>query len=260
MAVGAKFGAVMRNPEPGVIECGARPGCRSVAGVAGRRETSRDVIRTGGGLIHRLVTTVAGGCGQAKISAHVTQSAGSGRVYAGQRPTRFGVVKNGARPRSRAVARVTRGREPGRGGIGGSGGIVVGQVAVDTGSARQAVVVVGVALCTLQAGVRAGQGETGGRMVERGASPAGDHRMTQSAILGESGRLVPRIGGAVVVGQVAIDACRAGQTEIAADMALCALHARMGANKGEARGRMIERGACPPGDSGMAGIAGGWES
>ena len=82
MAVAAKFGAVMRDSEPGVIERGARPDRRRVAGFAGRREASRDVIRTRGGQIHRLVTVVTQGGGQVVITAHVTQSAGSGRVSA----------------------------------------------------------------------------------------------------------------------------------------------------------------------------------
>ncbi len=82
MAVAAKLGAVMRDPEPGVIERGTRPDRGRMTGFAGRREPSRDVIRTRGGQIHRLVTVVTQGGGQVVITAHVTQSAGSGRVSA----------------------------------------------------------------------------------------------------------------------------------------------------------------------------------
>ena len=198
MAVAAKFGAVMRNPEPGVIECGARPGCRSVAGVAGRRETSRDVIRTGGGLIHRLVTTVAGGCGQAKISAHVTQSAGSGRVGAGQRKARLAVVEGGAQPIRGGVAGITGRRETGRRVIGIGCGVVRREMAVDASRTRQAEIVVDMALRALQAGVGTRECETGCRVVKSSAQPIRGG-VAETAILREAGCFVRGIGRAVVL-------------------------------------------------------------
>src|ERR1035438_8803966 len=120
------------------------------------------------------------------------------------------------------MAGVTRGREAGRDVIGVGGAVIVGQMAVDAGTASEAVVVVDVALRTLQAGVGAGQGEACRGVVERCSKPI-DGGVAHAAILRESCSLMGRVGGAVVVGQVAVDASRAGQTVVIVDVALRAL-------------------------------------
>jgi len=80
-----------------------------------------------------------------------------------------------------------------------SGAVVVGEMAVDTGSAGEAVVIGDVALCALEAGVGARQGKACRRVVERCALPI-DSGVTDAAILRESCGLMGRVGGAVVIG------------------------------------------------------------
>ena len=209
MAVAAKFGAVMRDPEPGVIERGARPDRRRMTGFAGRREPGRDVIRTRGGQIHRLVTIVTKGGGQFVIAAHVTQSAGSGRVGAGQRKARLAVVEGGAQPIRGGVAGITGRRETGRRVIGIGCGVVRREMAVDASRTRQAEIVVDMALRALQAGVGTRECETGCRVVKSSAQPIRGG-VAETAILREAGCFVRGIGRAVVLSCVAVEAGRAG--------------------------------------------------
>ena len=114
------------------------------------------------------------------------------------------------------------------------------------GGAGQAEVVVDVALRALQAGVRAGQREARGRVVERGARPVG-RRVAERAVLRESGSLVARRRGVVVLGLVAVEAGGAGEAVVVVDVALRALRGGMRAGEGEARRRMVERRAHPLG-------------
>ena len=100
------------------------------------------------------------------------------------------------------------------------GAVVVGLVAVPAGRAGQAVVTVHMALCALQARVRARQGEAGGGMIENCARPV-ERRgaVTQRAVLWEPRGFMRRIGRAVVVGEMTTDAGRTGQVEIVIRMA-----------------------------------------
>src|ERR1019366_2790230 len=126
--------------------------------------------------------------------------------------------------------------------VGGS--IVVGLVAVPAGRAGQAVVVVDVARGALLAGVESHQRESGGRVVERGATPIG-RSVTAGTILREVSRLVGRIVGVVEIGLVTAPAGPARQTVVVAHMALDTLQADMRTGQSEPGGRVVERGAGP---------------
>ena len=138
------------------------------------------------------------------------------------------------------MTRIAGGRKPSRRVGGVSGAVVIGLVAVDAGAAVQAVIVVGVALRALQVHVRARQGETGGCMIKRCTQPIGGG-VAQGAILREPRRLVRGICGAVVSGQVTVDAGAACQAVIVVDVALRALQVHVRAGQSEARGRVIKR-------------------
>src|SRR5579872_2587310 len=102
------------------------------------------------------------------------------------------------------------------------------------------------ALGALQRGVETGEWESRGRMIERRAGPVRG-RVTQRAVLRETGRRVRRIVCAVVVGLVAADACTAGEAEVVIDVTLVALQCRVESSEREARGRMIKRRSRPVG-------------
>jgi len=65
--------------------------------------------------------------------------------------------------------------------------------------------------------------EPGGRMVESRTGPVrGRGSVTQGAVQGESGGLMGRIRGVVVIGEMAAAASRAGQAVVIAHVARCA--------------------------------------
>ena len=99
-------------------------------------------------------------------------------------------------------------------------------------------------------GVKTGQRQRRGRVGERGTGPIGGG-MANGTVLRESGGLVRRSGGSVVIGLVAIPAGRAGQAEVIIHVALGARCRKMRPGQGEARGGVVERGAGPIG-GGMA--------
>ena len=138
-----------------------------------------------------------------------------------QREAGGGVIECGPIPVHGGVTSGTILREVGRlmrrvGGV-----VVVGLVAVPARAARQAVIVIGVALTALHAGVRARQCETGGGMIECRRTGPVDRQgsMTQRAILRKPAGFVRRIGGSVKVVQVAVDARRTGEAVVVVDVA-----------------------------------------
>jgi len=94
--------------------------------------------------------------------------------------------------------------------------------------AGQVVVVVDVALCTLDGRMCAGQREAGSRVIEGRIQPAGCGVALLTG-LRESRTDVVRIGRALEILQVAACASRvrAGQVVVVVDVALRALHGRM---------------------------------
>jgi len=116
-------------------------------------------------------------------------------------------------------------------------------VAADAGGVRagQVVVVIHVALHALHAGVRAGQREARGRVIESSAGPRRG-AMALLAGLREARRDVIRIRGALEIFQVAAHAGRigAGQVVVAIHVALRALHAGVRTSQREARGGVVK--------------------
>ncbi len=122
--------------------------------------------------------------------------------------------------------------------------IEIVQMAGDAGGAVEAVVPVHVALRTLQRGMRAGQREPCGRVIERCPGP-GDGRMAGIASSWKPGRRMIRIRRSLVVGHVAGRTSSSRQVVVPVHMTLRALQARMGAGEREPCGRMIEGCVCP---------------
>ena len=82
-----------------VIEAGARPGCRRVAGLAGRRETRLHVIGIGRAVEIRQVATHARRWRAGELAVHVAGGAGHAHVRTGQRKGRARMIEHGALPR-----------------------------------------------------------------------------------------------------------------------------------------------------------------
>lgn len=99
-------GVAMVQREPGVIELAVRPLDGVMAGGAGGRETSGNMVRVGGVLIIGLVATVAVGGQVAVVVVDVAIGAGARRhsVRPGEREARLAVVEVGVSPLDGVVA------------------------------------------------------------------------------------------------------------------------------------------------------------
>ncbi len=188
-----------------VVERPAVPRGRRVTGGAGGREPGRLVGRIGAAVVVGLVTRDAGGRLPVVDAVGMTGRAGRGQVRPGQREAGGGVVEAAAGPRGgRVTGRAGRGesrRQMGR----TRGPVIVGLMARSAGRRFPVVDPVGMTGRAGRGEVRPGQREAGGRVVERPAVPRG-RRVTGGAGGREPGRLVGRIGAAVVVGLVTRDA------------------------------------------------------
>ena len=161
-----------------------------------------------------------------------------------QREAGRGVVEGDARPVGCVVASGAIRRKPKLLVVRVRGPVVVVQV---TGHARglvEVVVVIHVARRTRQAGMRAGQGEAGGRVVEGCRRPVRS-RVTGGAIRREARRLVGRVVGVVVIGLVTRHAGGHREAEVASHMARNARHRRVRAGQRKAGFRVVKRGRCP---------------
>ena len=185
---------------------------------------------------------------QVVIAIHVTLRALQAGVRTGQRESGGVVIESGARPGSGGMALLASLREAGLHVIRIGRALEILQVAADARRvrARQVVISVHVTLRALQAGVRTGQRESGGVVIESRARP-GSGGVALLASLREAGLHVIRIGGSLEILQVAADAggVGAGQIVVAIHVALGALHARVGASQRESGGVVIESGARP---------------
>src|ERR1035438_3838987 len=247
-ALQAGVRASQREARGGVVERRTRPveGRGSVAPGAVLRESGGQVRRAEGAFIVGLVAVPAGRAGQAVVVADVARGALRGGVDTYQGEPGGRVIEGGAIPIGRGVASGAILREIGCFVRRGAGSVVVVLVAVPAGPAGQTVVVVHVALGALQAGVRAGQRESRGCMVEGRSGPVeGRGSVALGAVLREAGSQVRRTSGSVVVVLVAVPAGRAGQAVVVADVARGALLAGMEAHQCKPGGGVIERGATP---------------
>jgi len=243
-----------------VIERGARPRCRVVAGLARRREELRlrRVARVRGVVVIGLVTTNAG-CGQRRVIViDVTIGTDSWRhgVRAGQRKRGVVVVEGGIRPYRRVVAELARGGEPCR----CMGGIrrarVVFLVARVAQRAVQRIVVVHMAVGTLPwwHRVRARQREASGGVIKLAVRPL-HGVMTLLARGGEAG-VRHRRGRVVVVGLMTPDtSCRQSGVVIVG-MAVRAGSRRHGMRSGQReRSVVVVEGRIRPEDRVVAQLA-----
>lgn len=142
------------------------------------------------------------------------------------------------------MAGVTGGRETCLGVIRILRALVVLHVAGAAGPAIQLVIPVQVTLRTRQRSVRAGQGETGLRVVESSISPRG------CVVAGLAGLREPRLHvvgilGALIVLQMARHASRIFQVVIPIDVALFAWGSRVRTGQREACVGVIETGIGP---------------
>ena len=173
-----------RGMEPGqceargcVIKGGRRPVCRAVAGLASLRETSRSVRRIRGAVEISQVAADASRVrgGQVVIAIHVALRALHGGMEARQREAGGRVIERRIAPRRGAMALLAGLREVRLHVIGVRCALEVGQMAAHASRIRagQVVVVVHMALRTLQRSMCARQREAGGRVIEGRVQPAG---------------------------------------------------------------------------------------
>ena len=120
------------------------------------------------------------------------------------------------------------------------------QVTGNAGRGRQVVVSIRVALGAGHLCVGPGQRKCRFRMVEGGRLPSGGC-VTDLALLRDPSRHVIWICRPLEILEVARDACRCGEVEIAIGVALIALQLRVSAGQGEANRIMIEAGRLPRG-------------
>ena len=259
VTLGAQYAGMcagQREPGSRVVERGAGPveGRGSVAQGAVLRESGGLVRRVGGPIEVGEMAVDAGCAGQGVVVVDMARGALLAGVETHQREPGTRVVENGATPIGRGVTAGTILREVSRLVRRIVGSVVVGLVTVPAGPARQAVVVAHVALGALQADMRAGQGKPGSCVVERGAGPVeGRGSVAQGAVHRESGGFVRRVGGPIVVGEMAADAVRAGQGVVVVDVARRALLAGVEPHQGEPGSRVVECGATPIGGGVTAG-------
>src|SRR5437763_1253660 len=139
--------------------------------------------------------------------------------------------------------------------------VVVGLVAAHAGGRGDVVVVVDVTIRTLPRwhGMRTGQNESGGRVIELAVGP-GHSVVTLLAGGGEAGMRYRR-GRGVVVGLVATDAGGRGDVVVVVDVTVRTLprRNRMRTAQNESGGRVIEL-AIRPGHGVMTLRAGCWET
>ena len=107
------------------------------------------------------------------------------------------------------MADLASGRESSRLVVGVGGTVVVLLMTGIAVAGKVGVVIVHVALVTEHLNVRAGERPTGGAVIELAIGPK-DGVMTELTLLGESCRLMGRIVGVVVLGQMARHAGRVG--------------------------------------------------
>lgn len=235
------IGSAVIGVEPGVIERRTQPTAGGVASGAGIGESRRDVVRIRrAAVVLRMAPVTVRGQSRVVV-VHVATGAGHGRVRTCERKTGVVVIKRRLRPRGCVVAHITLLREPGRSVVRVVRIRVVGEMACNTSRIRQSVgIATGVALAALQRRVPSSERPAGTRVIERGRRPGGSV-MAYLALLGEAYRHVIRIRCA---GEILLMATVAGGRQagvVVVYVALCALHAGVGAGKRKGRLGMIKR-------------------
>jgi len=155
-----------------------------------------------------------------------------------------GVIEGRTQPIGRAVANGTSGGEPSGHMIRVVRSRVIGFVTAVAVGWNGCVVVVHVAVCAWNRGMRAGQREARVVVIEGRRHPRCGV-VANIALLRKSYGDVARIVRVLEIRQVARHAGCIGQFVVGVDMALTALHARMGSGQGPAGRGVIERSGSP---------------
>ena len=231
-----------------VVECAATPVGRGVALIASLREARLRVVWSRGALVILQVALDAGSARQVIRVVHVALGAGQTGVEPGQRESSGRVIPSRGGPVGRTVALLTSLRKTGGGVRRRIRTLVVRRVATDTRSIcrREIVVAIHVTLGALQRGVRAGQRESRGRVIERRIAPRRGGVALLASLRDVRGHVI-RIGGALEIGEVAADASgiRRGQVVIPIDVTLGALQCGVRTGQRESSRRVIERRIAP---------------
>ena len=154
------------------------------------------------------------------------------------------VIKSRIQPGGGGVAGLARGRKSCRYVVGVGCSLVVLLMTPIAGGRQSGEIVVHVATGAGQRGVGAGQRERRVVVVKCRARPRGGV-VTGVAGLGETCCRVVRIGRALVILQVTVNASTAGQVVVSVYVTLGALQAGVETRQGESRGRVVESGSRP---------------
>ena len=194
-----------------------------------------------------IVLQVAGhttGIGQGVVSVYVALRALQREVRTGQRETCGRVIECGIRPGRRAMAAFTSLRHSSLHVVGIGRSLKVLQVARDARGVGQVVISVDMTLRALQRDVRPGQRETRLAMIESGVRPR-CRRVATLAGLRHARLHVIRVGGSLVVLEVAKHASGDSKVEVAVDVTLCARRGEVYSSQREAGLAVIEGGIGP---------------
>jgi len=154
-----------------VVERRPRPLCGVVTRFARGRETSRNVVRIGGGFVFGGVAGITER-GRALVNAvDVTRRACGCSMFASQRESSRIVIESRTRPLRRVVAGIAGLRKTSRHVIGIRRHLVFRQMAGDAGGRQRRVLVVDVASKAGDRGVLAGQRELRCAVIEGRAGP-----------------------------------------------------------------------------------------
>ena len=229
-----------------VIEGGAQPVSGRVAQRTILREAGCDVIRIGGGLIFLEVAGITSGAESFVNSARMALHTSRRRVLAGEREGGLrGVVERSPSPIRGGVAELAILRESSRGMVRIGGALVVLQVARIASGAEAFVDSARMALDATRRRVLPSERECGlGSVIEFRSGPI-DRSVALRAILREASSGMVRIGGALVVLQVAGIASGGQRGVLAAGMALSASRGGVCAGQRKFGGAVIKGGRHP---------------
>lgn len=228
--------------------------------LAGRGKSSRDVVhRAKRAVVVGLMAGHAGGTVELIVPVDMAVGALARRngVHSGQGESGGRVIERGIGPQDGVMTLLASLRKARLRVIRRRGALVVLKVTTHAGSRGQVVVVVDVAIGAepRRTGVRAGEYKPGRGVIKSRIQP-GRRVVTLFAGLREVRRDVVRIGGALVILQMASHASGIGQVVIVADMAVAALARwnRVHAGQRKADQVVIER-CIRPGNRVMALVA-----
>ena len=229
-----------------VVECSARPvGC-AVAGGAGGRKASADVIRIRGAGVVSLMAGVTIGRDGCVVVVGVAAGSRHSDVGAGERERSLVVIERGARPGRSVVAGGAGGRKARCDVIRIRGAGVVSLVAGVTIGRNGCVVVVGVAGCARHSDVGAGERKCSSVVIECGWRPG--RRVVACCTCGRKASCrVIGVGGSGVVGFMAGVAVRWNGCVVVVGVARRARHSDMRTGEGEGTGGVIEGRRIPAG-------------